>query len=187
MKLKEIKEKYEGSLPDELLDESLVKGMDEWEYYSSVPLNGIIATGWLSNDDIVVINGDSTFIYDIQKKEIVFKDYDDVTSFKKYISDDNLTFFVQNRSETVSIFGLRGGGGNLLTKNTFWKLDVINIAWNIRVPRLSNYKKGNEYFIELTQNFYEGYMYLGFSKSEKYFVIMGDGGLDIFSRKAVPC
>lgn len=183
MKLNDLKDKYEGSLSDELLDQNLVKGVDEWGYYSSVSLNGIIATGWLSNDDILVINGDGTFIYDIQKKAIVFADYDDATSFKKYISDDNLTFVVQSRSETVSVFGLRGGGGNLLTKDNFWKLEVVNIAWNIRVPRLSNNRIGKEYFIELTQNFYEGYMYLGFSKSEKYFVIMGDGGLDVFLRK----
>lgn len=119
MKLKELKDKYEGGFPDELLNANLFKEMDEWKYYSSVPLNGIIAIGWLSNDDVVVINGDGTFIYGIQKKEIVFTDYEEATSFEKYISDDNLTFFVESRSETVSIFGLRGGGGNLLTKVDF--------------------------------------------------------------------
>lgn len=178
MRLKELEKKYQASIFDELSDEILVGNTDEWRYHSSVPLNGIIAIGWFSNDDILVLNADGIFIYDILKRDIIFKDYEN--SFKKYISDDNLTFFVKSRSETVLIFGLRGGGGNLLTRDNVWKLEMVDIAWNIKVPSLFNFKSRKKYFIELRQNDYEGKKYIGFSKSENYFAIMGDGGVDVF-------
>lgn len=180
MRLKELKNKYEGDVFNQLSDENLVGKTAEWEYYSAIRLNGIIAIGWLSDDNILLINVDGVFIYDILKKDITFSDYEN--SFKKNISDDNLTFFVQNKSETVFIFGLRGGGGNLLTKDNVWIIEVADIAWNIKVPSLLNCKNGKKYFLELQQNSYEGNKYLGFSKSENYFLIMGDGGVDVFSR-----
>jgi hypothetical protein len=180
MRLKELKNKYDVSIFNELSDENLVAKAGEWEHYSAIGLNGIIAIGWFSNENILLTNSDGVFIYDILKKNIIFSDYEN--SFKKSISDDNLTFFVQSKSETVFIFGLRGGGGNLLTKDNIWKIEVVDIAWNIKTPRLLNYKTGKKYFLELQQNSYEGNKYLGFSKSENYFLIMGDGGVDIFSR-----
>lgn len=180
MRLRELKNKYEGCVFNEISDENLVSKAAEWEYYSPIRLSGIIAIGWFSDDNIFVINLDGIFIYDILKKNIIFSDYED--SFKKNISDDNLTYFVQSKSETVSIFGLRGGGGNLLAKDNTWKIEVFDIAWNIKVPSLLNYRNGKKYFLELQQNSYEGKKYLGFSKSENYFLIMGDGGVDIFSR-----
>lgn len=180
MKLQELKNKYEASVFNELSNESLVEKAAEWEYHSAIHLNGIIAIGWLSDDNILLINADGIFIYDILKKNIIFSDYEN--SFKKSISDDNLTFFVQSKSETVFVFGLRGGGGNLLTKDNIWKIEVVDITWNIKVPTLLNYKTAEKYFLELQQNSYEGNKYLGFSKSENYFLIMGDGGVDIFSR-----
>jgi hypothetical protein len=179
MRLKEIEYKYKSNVFDELSDAILMRETDEWVYHSSVPLNGIIAIGWLSNDDILVINVDGIFIFDIHKKDIIFRDYE--SSFKKNISDDNTTFFVENKSESVSIFGLRGGGGNLLTKDNLWKLKRIDIAWNIKVPCILNLRTNKSWFLELRQNSYEGEIYLGFSKSENYFVVMGDGGIDIFA------
>ncbi|CAI2766519.1 hypothetical protein ACHRVW_04215 [Flavobacterium collinsii] len=184
MRLQDLKNKYEISVFNESLDENLVGKASEWEYYSAIRLNGIIAVGWLSDDNILLVNTDGVFIYDILKKNIIFSDYEN--SFKKNISDDNLTFYVQTKSETVFIFGLRGGGGNLLTKDNIWKIEVIDIACNIKVPKLLNYKNGKKYFLELQQNSYEGNKYLGFSKSENYFLIMGDGGLDVFSRLTAP-
>ncbi|WP_406845120.1 hypothetical protein [Flavobacterium soyae] len=180
MRLKELKNKYDVNMFDELSDENLVAKAGEWEYYSAIGLNGIIAIGWFSDENILLINVDGIFIYDILKKNTIFSDYEN--SFIKSISDDNLTFFVESKSETVFIFGLRGGGGNLLTKDNTWKIEVVDIAWNIKAPRLLNYKTEKKYFLELQQNSYEGNKYLGFSKSENYFLIMGDGGVDIFSR-----
>ena len=122
----------------------MLSDTQEWGYYSSVPLNGTIAIGWLLDDSVLAINVDGIFIYDIDKKDIVFRDYE--ISFQKYISDDNLTFFVKNKNETVNIFGLRGGGGSILTKDNKWKLELAYIAWNIRVPKLLNYKSREAFF-----------------------------------------
>ncbi|WP_125722175.1 hypothetical protein [Flavobacterium ustbae] len=180
MRLKDLKNKYEDNIFNELSDENLVRKASDWEYYSAIRLNGIIAIGWFSDDNILIINGDGIFIYDIIKRNIIFSDYEN--SFKKTISDDNLTFYFQSKSETVFIFGLRGGGGNLLTKDNSWKIEFFDIAWNIKVPLILNYKNGKKYFLELQQNNYEGKKYLGFSKSENYFLIMGDEGVDIFHR-----
>lgn len=181
MKLKDLKNKYFGNVFDELPNEFLVKETEEWSYHSSIALNGIIAIGWFLNDDILVINVDGIYIYDILKKDFIYRDYE--TSFKEFISDDNLTYFVQSKNEKVNIFGLRGGGGNLLTKDNTWKLELVEIAWNIKVIKVLNYKNRKASFLDLHQNSFEGNKYLGFSKSEKYFAIMGDCGVDIFFNK----
>lgn len=184
MKLKDLESNYRGNIFDTISNEPLLNDTDEWVYYSSVSLNGSIAIGWLTNDDIIIINVDGIYVYDIHKKEIVSEDYE--TSFKKYISNDNLNYFLKSRNETINIFGLRGGGGNLLTNDSTWKIEIVHIAWNICVPKLLNYKSRDFWFLELLQNDYEGYKYLGFSKTEKYFAIMGDRGIDIYSKKGTP-
>ncbi len=181
MRLKDLESKYRGNVFDVISNETLLCDTGEWFFHSSVPLNGVIAMGWMSKDDIVVIGIDGIFVYDIVKKKVVIEDYE--TSFQKYISNDNLTFCIKTLDEKVDIFGKRGGGGNLLTKDNTWKLEMVPITWNINVPRLLNYKSGGQWFLELHQNTYEGNLYLGFSKSEKYFAIMGDRGIDVYSKK----
>ncbi len=181
MKLKEIATRFKADVFDTVPNEILSSETNDWKFYSWVSVNGLIAIGWLSDDSILAINGDGTFIYDINQKAVVYEDYE--TPFYIHISEDNLKFFLQVRNETVNIFGIRGGGGNLLTKDNVWKIELAPIAWNIRIPKLINYKSGSVHFVELYQNNYEGDKYLGFSKSEKYFVIMGDSGIDIYLRK----
>lgn len=182
MRLKDIYDRYKADVFDEIsANDKLVKETDEWGYHSSIKFSGIIATGWFSNDDLLLINADGIFIYDVFNKEIVFRDYE--TPLERNLSDDNLSFFVGIRSENVSVFGLRGGGGNLLTKNNRWSLYPMEIAWNTKIPRLSNNRDGRVYYLELRQNDYEGYMYLGFSQSENYFLVMGDQGVDVFIQK----
>jgi hypothetical protein len=70
-----------------------------------------------------------------------------------------------------------------LTKDNLWKLEIVDISWNIKVPCLLNYRNGKKYFLGLQQNGFEGKKYLGFSKSERYFAVMGDGGVDVFVKK----
>ncbi|WP_264529224.1 hypothetical protein [Flavobacterium sp. N502540] len=81
MRLQELKNKYEVNVFNELSDENLAGKAAEWEYYTAIRLNGIIASGWLSDDNILLINTDGVFIYDILKKNITFNDYEN--SFKK--------------------------------------------------------------------------------------------------------
>lgn len=184
MRLKDIYDQYKADIFDEVSsNDNLEKETDEWGYHSSINFNGIIAIGWFSNDDILLINTDGIFIYDVPNKEVVFRDSE--TSMARNISDNNLFFFVESRSENVSIFGLRGGGGNLLTKNNRWSLYPMEIAWNTKIPKLSNNRNGRSYYLELKQNGYEGHMYLGFSQSQKYFLVMGDRGVDIFFQKDI--
>ena len=104
MRLKDIYDRYKADIFDEVSsNDKLEKETDEWGYHSSINFNGIIAIGWFSNDDILLINTDGIFIYDVPNKEIVFRDSE--TSMARDISDNNLFFFVERRSEDVSIFG----------------------------------------------------------------------------------
>lgn len=180
MKLSDLITECKCDIFSNISNNNLVSNTGEWAYYSSVRLNGPIAVGWLSTDDIFLINGDGIFVYDICQKAMVFEDYK--TPFQGNISDDNLTYFFKDRNEAVNLFGLRGGGGNLLTKDSQWKLELISISWNVKVPQVNNWKTRVSNYIELKQNLYEGYKYIGFSKSEIYFLIMGDGGVDIYKR-----
>lgn len=181
MRLNDVLEEYRADLFDSLSNDYLNDETDEWEYYSSIRLNGIIAVGWFANDDILIINMDGIYVYGIITNGFIQEDYD--SSFKKYISNDNLKFNSPFNKETIDLFGIRGGGGNLLTNDNVWKLELINLAWNIKLPRLLNFKKRESYFLRLRQNIYEGYMSLGFSKTENYFMVMGDGGIDLFRKK----
>lgn len=162
------------------VDQEIVDVAEEWEYYASVPINSPIATGWFDNDDLLIVNGDGLFIYGTDKQEIILEDYD--SNLKPGISDDNLKFHVKERNVTIEIFGMRGGGGNLITKDNKWSLRLINLAWNIVIPIITNVRTGDFYFLKLNQLMYEGNIKIGFSKSNNYFVITGDGGIDIYKR-----
>jgi hypothetical protein len=178
MKLSDLISKYKANIFNDFPDDSLVDTAESWKFDSSIKLNGIIAIGWLSNEDILVISVDGVFLYDTEKQEVVFEDLE--TSFTSFISSDNLSYYLESRNETVSIFGIRGGGGNLLSKHNKWSWEVLSLSWNVKIPRLLNYKDRKNYCIKLSQVSYEGNLYLGMSKSEKYCAIMGCDGVDIY-------
>lgn len=73
------------------------------------------------------------------------EDYE--SDFKKYLSADNLKYSLKERNEIVDVFGLRGGGGNLLTSDNEWKLEINNIHNNFKIPRLMNYKTRKSCFL----------------------------------------
>ncbi len=161
-------------------DETIYDKLQEWEFYASISLNGIIACGWFINDDIMVISSDGVFIYDTVSSEIRDENYEEI--FQKNISKDNINYFHQKRGESLPIFGLRGGNGNLLTGDGTWKIDIINISYYQNVPKLTNYRTGNYAFLKLNKCTYEDILFCGFSKSENYFLIMGNNGIDIYNK-----
>jgi len=161
-------------------NDKVVNEVGEWKLYFSIPVNAPIAIGWLEDDSLFLINNEGVFIYDINVEELVLEDYS--SELKPGISDDNLRYYIQDRDVFVDIFGIRGGGGSLITKDEKWSLRLINLSWNVKIPILTDNETGNFYFLELRQLFYEGYMHIGFSKSDSFFAIMGDGGVDIYKR-----
>ncbi|MBL7756362.1 MAG: hypothetical protein JNL59_03180, partial [Chitinophagaceae bacterium] len=132
-------------------------------------------------DNLFIVSIDGLFIYDTSKKEIVFEDY--YSEVLEGISQNNLRYLIKEKGGEVDIFGVRGGGGNLFTNDNKWSIRLVNLAWNIVVPILTSNRTRKFYFLKLEQLFYEGYKYVGFSNSEKYFVVMGDQGLDVYSFK----
>ncbi|MCU7612968.1 hypothetical protein N0B16_00805 [Chryseobacterium sp. GMJ5] len=165
---------------NEFLHEELIELNEGWSFYALLKLNSSIFVGWLINDDLLIVNGDGIFLYDIESKNIIMEDYE--SNFKKNLSTDNLKYSLKERDENIDVFGLRGGGGNLLTIENDWKLEIINIHNNYKIPRLMNYKTRKSWFFELHEISYDGYMYCGFSKTQKYFLVMGDQGINVFKR-----
>jgi hypothetical protein len=152
-----------------------------WSYYTSFHLNGIIAVGWFNNDDILILSADGIFVFGMLEKSIIYEDYG---RFKQYIPSDNLTYFFQERNETLQIFGLRGGNGNCFTRKISWTLDIINLSYDKRIVKLSNYNQQSQYaFLEMKKATYEDILFMGFSKNEQYFLIMGNNGVDIWQYK----
>jgi hypothetical protein len=147
-----------SAYPNELLRTEI----EGWSYYNSFHLNGIIAVGWFNNDDILILSADGIFVFGMLEKSIIYEDYG---RFKQYISSDNLTYFFQERNETLQIFGLRGGNGNCLARKISWKLNIVNLSYDKRIVKLSNYKQQDQY---------------AFLESEQYFLIMGNNGVDIW-------
>ena len=162
-------------------NELLETEIEGWRYYNSFHLNGIIAVGWFNNDDILILSADGIFVFGMLEKSIIYEDYG---RFKQYISSDNLTYFFQERNETLQIFGLRGGNGNCLARKISWTLDIVNLSYDKRIVKLSNYKQQSQYaFLEMKKATYEDILFMGFSKSEQYFLIMGNNGVDIWQYK----
>lgn len=181
MVIKDLIERYKSDLTGLFsLNQEIVDVAEEWSYYSSIPINSPIVTGWFDNDNLLIINVDGLFIYDLKKQKTVFEDYD--SKLKPGISNDNLRFYVKEKNIEIDVFGIRGGGGNLLTKDSIWSLGLINLSWNIVAPTITNLRTGKFYFLKLNQLFYEGNIKIGFSKSDNYFAIVGDGGVDIYQR-----
>lgn len=158
---------------------SIVAEAEGWRYYSSVKVNAPIAIGWLSDDSLFIVNADGLFIYDTTKREIVFEDFE--SELLEGMSHNNLRYFIKEKGVEIDVFGIRGGGGNLFTNDNKWSIRLVNLAWNIVVPILTNMRTSKFYFLRLHQLFYEGHKHIGFSNSGKYFVVMGDEGLDIYS------
>lgn len=182
MKIKDILNNgYENIFDLYSGDENFVSEAEGWEYYSSVPINAPIAVGWFNDDNLFIVSIDGLFIYDTSKKEIVFEDY--YSEVLEGISQNNLRYLIKEKGVEVDIFGVRGGGGNLFTNDNKWSIRLVNLAWNIVVPILTSNRTRKFYFLKLEQLFYEGYKHVGFSNSEKYFVVMGDQGLDVYSFK----
>lgn len=177
MKIKDVLQTKPDS---EFLYEELVELNEGWSFYTLLKLNSSILIGWLTNDDLLIVNGDGIFLYDIKNKNITMEDYE--SNFKKNLSADNLKYSLKERDEIVDVFGLRGGGGNLLTLDSEWKLEINHIHNNFKIPRLMNYKTRKSWFFQLHEMSYEGYMYCGFSKTQKYFLIMGDQGINIYKK-----
>ncbi len=180
MKLSSILKANKAKLFSNIEDSTLTKSCGEWFYQYNCSVSGNIGVGWLSNDDILLFGLDGIYIVDKDKGEIIFEDLEN--NVNDYISKDNVSFYVEHRNETVNIFGLRGGGGNLLTEDKRWELDVFPLSWNIKTPKISNIRTRSVYYPELTLLSYEGYLFVGFSSSNDYFLIMGDRGIEVYKR-----
>jgi hypothetical protein len=180
MKIDELLEEYKGDIFDVISNEEIVSIADEWIYYSSINRNAISGVGWLSNDDIFFINPDGGFTYDIVTKEL-FKDFEE-PNIKNNFKEDYLSYYYKKNNENIHFFGLGGGEGNHLTRDNLWKIEIVNVSWNVKIPRIYNYKKRKYYYLEMRQNEYEGYKFIGFSKSQIYFLIMGHSGIDIYKK-----
>ncbi|MFP7658471.1 hypothetical protein [Chryseobacterium proteolyticum] len=64
MKIKDVLQIKPDS---EFLYEELIKLNKGWSFYTLLKLNSSIIIGWLTNDDLLIVNGDGIFLYDIEK------------------------------------------------------------------------------------------------------------------------
>ncbi|MCX8534659.1 hypothetical protein [Chryseobacterium luquanense] len=165
---------------NEFLQKDIISLNEEWSLYSVIKINASIFLGWLENDDLLIVNVDGVFLYDIRNKDFIMEDYE--SDFKKNLSTNNLHYSLKDRNEIIDVFGLRGGGGNLLTVDNKWNLEIVNIYNGYRIPKLTNYRTRQSWFFKLQDISYEGYLYCGFSKTQNYFVLFGDQGVNIFKK-----
>ncbi|WP_426479159.1 hypothetical protein ACP3T3_06830 [Chryseobacterium sp. CBSDS_008] len=100
MKIKDVLQTKPDS---EFLYEELVELNEGWSFYTLLKLNSSILIGWLTNDDLLIVNGDGIFLYDIKNKNITMEDYE--SNFKKNLSADNLKYSLKERDEIVDVFG----------------------------------------------------------------------------------
>lgn len=183
MNIKEVELKYRSDIFQHLPNAEIVSSTGDWHHAGEVTINAPIAIGWMQNGNLLILNTDGNFIFDVLAQKICHQDLD--STFHQNVSDDNLFYTLPTTQEQVSIFGLRGGDGNRLTKDNRWMLEIRHLSWNVRLPWLHNSRTNSSCFLELKRNDYEGYIYAGFSKSENHFAIMGDHGIDLYSRSEV--
>lgn len=157
---------------------SLVEKTLSWELHYSIRINGIIAAGWLKNNDVLIIGADAIFISSNIVKKIIDEDYD--TDFNKHMSSNNLFYDLSGRNELVNVFGIRGGGGNLFSTKYKLALDSIYFDNTICIPRVTNLKDNSFDFIELPLVHYSEKLLCGFSDDESLFMVKGSNFINVY-------
>ncbi|TAD81434.1 MAG: hypothetical protein EAY75_17755, partial [Bacteroidetes bacterium] len=116
-------------------DAVVQKKVRDWIWKSSIRVNGIIAVGWYLNNDVLIIGADGVFVANCNSGEIFLDDYE--TDFNKNFSSNNLFYTDNERKEKILVFGLRGGGGNLLSPDRKWKIGIVHITWRLSIIQLN--------------------------------------------------
>jgi hypothetical protein len=163
-------------------DEVLEKEVRDWKWKSSIRVNGILSVGWFLNNDILVIGADGVFIANCDSGELFYEDYE--TDFNRNFSPNNLFYTVKERNEKLNVFGLRGGGGNLISPDKKWKIDIVCVTWRFNLIQLSNLRENGSCYIELSDGGYEDKLHCGFSEDGNYFLVKSNNSIDVFARQS---
>lgn len=157
-----------------------------WNNRIVIPGAGILAVGWTNDNYILVISNDGYAVFDpingTPKVEM-----NKLGTVYHLFAANNLSFEVPELNEVVRVFGIYGGDGNHVTSDG-WGLELIYPAWPnsavlLRKPSLSVHREVWEEVKIISLKRLE-YIELkcGFSNNGKHFLIVGGGGIEIFSR-----
>jgi hypothetical protein len=129
MTLNDLKLRVNYKRQESILESSLVSEAEVWSHYFSVGIAGILAAGWLENDDVFVHSNSYDSIFEINTKQLIQNVHEEGND---YMSLDNLHYDVKCRNERIDIFGLRGGDGNRITKNNIELIGILEFqCWKI--------------------------------------------------------
>lgn len=159
-----------------------------WGNRLIVPAAGVLAGGWDKNDNIILISSDGYSLTNPASGERLIRNRDSEITFKS-ISSGYLDFKIPDNGEEIRIFGLNAGDGTHITQDgwileviyPWWPLDVVIIKTPFVVGSGLHAYLDRAHMIKLLR--LDGWLKCGFSPSDKYFVVLGSGGAEIFSRQ----
>ena len=160
-----------------------------WQERVVVSAAGIIASGWTAESKVFLLSSDGYSISDPLTGERLIRNRDEDDTAMKKFSQDNLAFEIEELSQTIKVFGLRGGDGNHASSDG-WYLDTIHPEIGQQIVGISHFswRRFDEVFwknIDLIQleRLEHTQLKYGFSPCEKFFGIFGSAGAEIFNRK----
>ncbi|GIN10898.1 hypothetical protein J26TS2_07650 [Shouchella clausii] len=155
-----------------------------WRQQAVLSASGVIAAGWDSNENIILLTSSGYSINHAMTGERILRDRD-TDRTENNIIDRGLKFIIPDSGEEIDLFGIEAGDGVHLTVEG-WSLEVIYPWW----PRASViidhvFVQGHEYLLNATMldiPRLDGWIKCGFAPSGNKFMVIGSGGAMVFAK-----
>jgi hypothetical protein len=153
-----------------------------WKRGAVVRAAGVFAGGWDKQENFLLISWDGYSLTHPVSGERLIINLDSEGLYDK-LSTTDLSFYLPEHEETIAIFGVRGGDGIHVTQDG-WISKVLYPWWPHFLLTLD---KGGLESNGIKLNWLDGsWIKTGFSPSGKHFAVVGEAGLEIFTRPKPP-
>lgn len=156
-----------------------------WTYHSGVSAAGILAGGWTTENEFVLISSDGYSL--INPITGICKFFVISNSVWSNLDEDTLEFTLPSTEETISIFGVYGGDGLHVIDD--WEVEIIHPMWpNAMVVMYQNSLLEWEtvYPLQLQMIDVSNWVKCGFSPSKNILAVVGYAGIDFFGKVSLP-
>ncbi|MBC8098192.1 MAG: hypothetical protein H7Y11_02005, partial [Armatimonadetes bacterium] len=160
-----------------------------WQRIVEISAAGLFAGGWGAKEDFILISRDGYSVTDLATGKLVMRNLEGSLArhpLDDMLYNDDLSFRIPEMDYDINVFG-RNAGDGIRTAGGGWVLETIYPRWPGKTVTLRQALRGIPTAIEdyaaIKHGIDSSWLRTGFSPSGRHFVIMGDGGMVIFSRQ----
>lgn len=157
-----------------------------WKLRLSFSAAGLRAGGWDTQENFIVISMDGYSINSpvTGEKSLILGSDEALDS----LIDNDLKFRIPTSGEIINVFGVTAGDGIHVTDDS-WSLEIIYPWWPQAIVTLEKLYQGAPHdwgtTYALKTDLGDGWVKCGFSSSGKHFALLGEPGVDLFTRSGV--